>query len=183
MSGEPIPTPPLRNVALDTSSFTSQQSSSLWDRLSAWASEHKAVVYTIAGVAVVVTGAGAVYYLSDSRRGARPAESSNGVEEEKTRQSKKDRRKAKKQAEEAKKEVTPERVAEPGTSNGMVATPSANHMSRGNCQKDADCGNRRRSSSHRRRYRWNFFRTGTDAVQVRPPLLTWSRNARITPQS
>ncbi|KAI1810457.1 mitochondrial precursor protein [Poronia punctata] len=37
---------------------------SLWDRLSNWASENKALVYTIAGVAVVVTGAGVVYYLN-----------------------------------------------------------------------------------------------------------------------
>ncbi|KAI1389749.1 mitochondrial outer membrane 72K protein [Hypoxylon trugodes] len=37
---------------------------SLWDRLSNWASENKAIVYTIAGVAVVVTGAGVVYYLN-----------------------------------------------------------------------------------------------------------------------
>ena len=44
-----------------------EPSSGLWDRVSSWASENKAVVYTIAGVAVVVTGAGAVYYLkSDS---------------------------------------------------------------------------------------------------------------------
>jgi import receptor subunit TOM70 len=40
--------------------------SSVWDRISTWASENKAVVYTIAGVAVVVTGAGVVYYLNDS---------------------------------------------------------------------------------------------------------------------
>jgi import receptor subunit TOM70 len=39
-------------------------SSGLWDRVSSWVSENKAVVYTIAGVAVVVTGAGAVYYLT-----------------------------------------------------------------------------------------------------------------------
>jgi len=37
--------------------------SSLWDRISTWVSEHKAVVYTIAGVAVVITTAGAVYYI------------------------------------------------------------------------------------------------------------------------
>jgi import receptor subunit TOM70 len=36
--------------------------------VTSWASENKAVVYTIAGVAVVVTGAGVVYYLnSDSK--------------------------------------------------------------------------------------------------------------------
>ncbi|KAJ4302321.1 TOM (translocase of outer membrane) complex component [Collariella sp. IMI 366227] len=41
--------------------------SSLWDRISTWVSEHKAVVYTIAGVAVVVTTAGAVYYVRSSQ--------------------------------------------------------------------------------------------------------------------
>lgn len=40
--------------------------SSLWDRISTWASDNKAVVYTIAGVAVVVTGAGVVYYVNSS---------------------------------------------------------------------------------------------------------------------
>ncbi|RDA91579.1 hypothetical protein CP533_5977 [Ophiocordyceps camponoti-saundersi (nom. inval.)] len=36
---------------------------STWNRLASWVSENKVVVYTIAGVAVVVTGAGVVYYL------------------------------------------------------------------------------------------------------------------------
>jgi import receptor subunit TOM70 len=40
-------------------------SSGVWDRITNWVSENKAVVYTIAGVSVVVTGAGIVYYLSD----------------------------------------------------------------------------------------------------------------------
>ena len=40
--------------------------SSVWERISTWASENKAVVYTIAGVAVVVSGAGVAYYLTDS---------------------------------------------------------------------------------------------------------------------
>ncbi|ODA83701.1 hypothetical protein RJ55_02216 [Drechmeria coniospora] len=38
--------------------------SSTWDRITSWVSENKAVVYTIAGVAVAVTGAGVVYYLN-----------------------------------------------------------------------------------------------------------------------
>lgn len=46
--------------------FASTPSSSLWDRISTWASENKAVVYTIAGVAVIATGAGVAYYLTDS---------------------------------------------------------------------------------------------------------------------
>ncbi|KAH8602238.1 mitochondrial precursor protein-like protein import receptor tom70 [Bisporella sp. PMI_857] len=41
--------------------------SSVWDRISNWASENKAAVYTIAGVAIVVTGAGVAYYLTDSK--------------------------------------------------------------------------------------------------------------------
>lgn len=45
---------------------SSTSSTSTWDRISNWASEHKAVVYTIAGVAIVVTGAGVAYYLTDT---------------------------------------------------------------------------------------------------------------------
>ena len=48
-----------------TAAIPVESSSGLWDRLSTWVSENKAVVYTIAGVAVVVTGAGVVYYLND----------------------------------------------------------------------------------------------------------------------
>lgn len=54
--------PPGQNVA------AVESSSSLLDRISTWVSENKAVVYTIAGVAVVVTGAGAVYYLNSTVR-------------------------------------------------------------------------------------------------------------------
>ncbi|KAG6052386.1 TOM (translocase of outer membrane) complex component [Claviceps sp. LM77 group G4] len=55
--------PPPRPVAIPLDA-----PSSTWDRLTSWISENKAAVYTIAGVAVVVTGAGAVYYLnSDSK--------------------------------------------------------------------------------------------------------------------
>jgi mitochondrial import receptor subunit TOM70 len=72
-------------------------STPLWDRVSAWASENKAVVYTIAGTAVVITGAGVVYYLSESRKSKQGA----SISEEK-RKSKKERRKEKKAAEEGK---------------------------------------------------------------------------------
>ncbi|KAG5993538.1 TOM (translocase of outer membrane) complex component [Claviceps spartinae] len=55
--------PPPRPVAIPLDA-----PSSTWDRLTSWVSENKAAFYTIAGVAVVVTGAGAVYYLnSDSK--------------------------------------------------------------------------------------------------------------------
>ena len=90
MSSEPVPIPGSNNN-LGTSSLSSDASSlPLWDRLSTWASENKAVVYTIAGVAVVISGAGVAYYLSDSRKGSKEA-----AAEDKKRLSKKERRKAK----------------------------------------------------------------------------------------
>lgn len=51
------PGPPVAAIPID-------KSSSLWDRVSTWVSENKAAVYTVAGVAVVVTGAGIVYYMN-----------------------------------------------------------------------------------------------------------------------
>lgn len=42
--------------------------SSIWDRISSWVSENKAVVYTIAGVTVAVAAGGVVYYSSTSVR-------------------------------------------------------------------------------------------------------------------
>ena len=98
MSNLPMPIPAARSTTLDTSSITLESPpSSLWDRISIWASENKALVYSIAGVAVVITGAGAVYYLTDSRRGA--------VAEEKRRASKKERRKAKKEKDDKAPEI------------------------------------------------------------------------------
>lgn len=66
--------------------------SSLWDRVTTWASENKAVTYVIAGTVIVVAG-GSIYYLSDSSRSQRAASTA-------TRKSKKERRKEKKQADE-----------------------------------------------------------------------------------
>lgn len=74
----------------------SRAPSSLWDRVSTWVSENKAVAYTIAGTVVVVTSAGAIYYLSGQRGSTPPASSEK-------RKSKKERRKEKKAAEEAQK--------------------------------------------------------------------------------
>jgi import receptor subunit TOM70 len=39
-------------------------SSTFWDRAREWISDNKAVVYTIAGVGIVITGAGVAYYLT-----------------------------------------------------------------------------------------------------------------------
>ncbi|KAK0739964.1 hypothetical protein B0T21DRAFT_284074 [Apiosordaria backusii] len=75
--------------------------SSLWDRISNWASENKGLVYTIAGVAVVVTGAGAVYYI---RKGP--------DQESAPKLSKKERRKRKQADKEADKSTTAEKQAE-----------------------------------------------------------------------
>lgn len=87
MSTQPATAAPFRSVNLDSSSVSSP---SLWDRLTTWASENKAVVYTIAGVAIVVTGAGAVYYFGESSKKQASTEQ---------RASKKERRKAKKEKE------------------------------------------------------------------------------------
>jgi len=67
-----IPTPPT--------------SSSLWERLSTWASENKATVYTIAGVTLVVTAAGVYYYSSE----AAPVTKSSPKKKAKKRKNKKD---------------------------------------------------------------------------------------------
>ena len=86
------------NTNLGISSLSSDTASlTLWERLSIWASENKAVVYTIAGVAVVASGAGVAYYISESRKGPQDA----GAEEKK-RLSKKERRKAKQEKEKEK---------------------------------------------------------------------------------
>lgn len=93
-SPSPLPTP-AQNVVLDTSKLPASTSSSVWDRVSKWVSENKALVYTIAGVAVVVTSAGVVYYLSDS---SKPSSTSSVP-----KKSKNQRRKDKKKAEEKEK--------------------------------------------------------------------------------
>lgn len=97
MSSESPLSTPTQNVVLDTSKLSASTSSSVWDRISNWVSENKAVVYTIAGVAVVVTGAGVVYYLSDSNKSS--ASSTPSI----PKKSKNQRRKEKKKAEEEKK--------------------------------------------------------------------------------
>ena len=92
--------------------------SSLWDRITTWASENKAIVYTIAGTAVVVTGAGAVYYLTDSRR----SQGSSSPSEKK--KSKKERRNEKKKAEEESKggiKLPDEEAGEKGYATALLA--------------------------------------------------------------
>jgi import receptor subunit TOM70 len=70
-----------------------QGTSSLWDRLSSWAAENKGVVYTIAGVTLVVGAGGAIYYLSsDSRQDASTTASNK-------RKKQRDRKRAKERSE------------------------------------------------------------------------------------
>jgi import receptor subunit TOM70 len=99
----PIPPQPLP-VQLDTSAFSDAGSSSLWDRITTWASEHKAIVYTIAGVTLVVTAAGVVYYVTDSGKTSKDTTSSASAKNK----AKKARRKAKKEAEDVTKKDTEE---------------------------------------------------------------------------
>lgn len=67
--------------------------SSLWDRLSNWASENKGVVYTIAGVTLVVGTGGAIYYFSSDSR------SDAGTAAGNKRKKQRDRKRAKERAE------------------------------------------------------------------------------------
>ena len=95
------PTPSLPHVSAYSSVMSSGPTSaagassapsSAWDRMTTWASENKTLVYSVAGVAIVVTGAGAVYYFSQT------ASTPEGA---KKRPSKKERRRAKKEREAA----------------------------------------------------------------------------------
>lgn len=70
-------------------------SSSAWGRITSWVSENKAAVYTIAGVAVVVTGAGVVYYLnSDAGSQKAKADASPKLSKKERRKRKEAERKA-----------------------------------------------------------------------------------------
>jgi len=99
----------LRDTAPYASSSVSTASSSLWDRVSTWASENKTVVYTIAGVTLVATGAGVVYYVSGSGADGK------GGETVAQRKSKKERREAKKKAQESVQRGAPAEPVSPGS--------------------------------------------------------------------
>ena len=90
------PLPGTTIAPVTSATATTTASPGVWDRITQWASENKALVYTIAGAAVVVTSAGAVYYFSGPKTPAQPAEK---------KKSKKQRRAEKKKAEEEKKKA------------------------------------------------------------------------------
>lgn len=87
--------------------------SSLWDRISTWASEHKGAVYTIAGLTLVVGAGGAIYYLTDNKDAG-----GHGSAAANKRKTKRDRKKAKERAE---KEAAEKDVEKAGTCNGRSA--------------------------------------------------------------
>jgi import receptor subunit TOM70 len=129
MSSNNLQVPPPQPIPFDTTKLSDAGSSSLWERVTSWASEHKAVVYTIAGVTVVCTAAGVVYYLSDSSKASsiEPTTPTSGKSK-----SKKSKRKAKKGPEETPKQTAEE--AKPG----RVGNALKGHSSL-QCNSTKDC--------------------------------------------
>ncbi|KAK2074294.1 hypothetical protein P8C59_008511 [Phyllachora maydis] len=111
--------------------------SSFWSRVSTWVSEHKAAVYTIVGVTVVVTGAGAVYYIN----------STPGPKSSQLRPSKKERRKQKKQADEAGKAAASASAGSSATTSKAAPVGSADELPEINEQTVASF-----SDAERKRY-------------------------------
>ena len=136
MSAERV-SKPASNTNLGISSLSSDTTSlSLWERLSVWASENKAVVYTIAGVAVVASGAGVAYYISESRKGSQDA----GTEEKK-RLSKKERRKAKQEKEKEKSQpeaTVTDQKSEEQSKDWIEASSLTEHLHLSSAGKSSD---------------------------------------------
>ncbi|KAF1354731.1 hypothetical protein BDV97DRAFT_307945 [Delphinella strobiligena] len=104
--------PALPQTGVERATVTLEpSSSSVWDRISNWASEHKGAVYTIAGVTLVVTAAGAVYYFTDSTPKLTPDEAA-------------ERKKARRQAKAAKKDAKKAGSASP-TQKSEPAKPAS----------------------------------------------------------
>ncbi|KAF2682939.1 mitochondrial precursor protein [Lentithecium fluviatile CBS 122367] len=95
-----------------------QGTSSLWDRISSWASEHKGVVYTVAGLTLVVGAGGVIYYLSDDKKDTEATAASK-------RKIKRDRKKAKDRAE---KEAAKEPEAKPESKKATVSASSEDEL-------------------------------------------------------
>ncbi len=84
--------------------------SSFWDRLSNWASENKGVVYTIAGVTLVVGAGGAIYYFNSSDAGSDAGASGTANKRKKQRERRREKERAAK-ANESKEEPKAEKKA------------------------------------------------------------------------
>lgn len=87
-------------------------SGSLWDRLSNWASENKGVVYTAAGITLVVGAGGIVYYFSSADSSLNRSESAN------KRKRQRDRKRAKDRAD---KDAVPDKETSRPTTAGTCA--------------------------------------------------------------
>ncbi|KAK0378395.1 mitochondrial import receptor subunit tom-70 [Colletotrichum limetticola] len=110
------PLPSVPPMASSPTVIPVDSSSGLWDRITSWASDNKAIVYTAAGVAVVATGAGVIYFLnSDSLTQVRLKKTDSTP-----KLSKKERRKRKeaerKATADAEKQPTPAEAAAPASS-------------------------------------------------------------------
>lgn len=86
--------------------------SSLWDRISSWASENKGVVYSVAGITLVVGTGGLIYYLSDDKKGTSTSSPSSNK--------KKNKREKKRAKERAEKEAAKEQEAAPEAKKATV---------------------------------------------------------------
>lgn len=96
----------------------------LWDRVSNWAAEHKTVVYTVAGVTLVITAGGIVYYLNQNEsRGDATSPGSSTTSSSKKKNKKK---KAKKEAEQETKPVLEE--IKPESKQPTVATATEDEL-------------------------------------------------------
>ncbi|KAJ4332424.1 TOM (translocase of outer membrane) complex component [Didymella glomerata] len=97
--------------------------SSFWDRLSNWASENKGVVYTIAGVTLVVGAGGAIYYFNSSDAGSdasAPGTAANKRKKQRERRREKER---------AAKQTGPDTEAsKPAEKKASVATDSSDEL-------------------------------------------------------
>lgn len=82
--------------------------SSLWDRLSNWASENKGVVYTVAGITLVVGAGGVVYYFSNSSDSRPDSSSTDASANKRKRQRERKRAKERSEKEAAEKGTTTE---------------------------------------------------------------------------
>lgn len=126
-------------TVLDASKIA-DTSSSLWDRITSWAADNKSTVYTLAGVTLVVTSAGAIYYLSSST----PSDEASAEK----RKARKEKKKAKKDVEKGEKS-TPEKEATTGkpTFAYVVVNPTdtASETTYSHCRSG-----RRAPTSHRR---------------------------------
>ncbi|KAI9805627.1 MAG: TOM (translocase of outer membrane) complex component [Piccolia ochrophora] len=121
MAAAPGPSPSVRNVPVHSSSTASSTTSSVWDRVTTWASENKVVVYAVGAVVVVATGAGVIYYVSESKNTSKGNDRGKNTAEEK-RKSKKDKRKAKKQVEQSSQEEKPDALGSNLRSSPTVET-------------------------------------------------------------